>query len=79
MAEAKHESTGRKMSPGSRVLRWACSHPARSTTFIACMGVGIVLSLAFLPDDLSLARKILGGALLGGLSWLLPMMGRLLD
>ena len=38
-----------------------------------------LLAWFFLPTDISEFRRVLGGALLGLLSWLLVMMGRLLD
>jgi hypothetical protein len=40
---------------------------------------GATLCAVALPESISLPRRILGGLLVGGLSWLLVMMGRLLD
>jgi len=45
---------------------------------MACVIAGATLGAAYLPESLSMPRRLLGGALLGGLSWLIPSFGRLI-
>lgn len=73
----EHEETER--SGAATLIAVARDHPVLTGTLFLLMVVGATLSWLFLPGDLSGFRRIAGGALLGGLSWLLVMMGRLLD
>lgn len=59
--------------------RIALDHPLLSAILILCMIAGALLAWAFLPTELSTIRRLIGGALLGLLSWLIVMMGRMLD
>ena len=43
------------------------------------MLLGAGFGAALLPGDLSVIRRVLGGALLGGLAWLIPSFGRIID
>lgn len=59
------------------LLDSAARHPIATATLIASAAGGSLLAVALIPaDELSLLRRALGGALLGGLSWLLVMVGR---
>jgi hypothetical protein len=54
-------------------------HPLRAGSLAACIVAGALLGANFLPEDLSMARRVLGGALLGGFSWLISSFGRIID
>lgn len=54
-------------------------HPIATATLGASILLGALGCAVFLPESISMPRRITGGLLLGGLSWLLVMMGRLLD
>ena len=64
-----------KRSPLIEALR---RHPLRVMGLAACVLLGAALAAALLPGDLSMPRRLLGGALLGGLSWLIPSFGRII-
>ena len=74
---------GPKKTSGQRALvswaRVAREHPWLVTALAACMVAGSLLAWHFLPHEISAPRRILGGALLGFLSYLVVMMGRMLD
>jgi hypothetical protein len=53
-------------------------HPLRVMGLAACVLLGAALGAALLPGDLSMPRRLLGGALLGALSWLIPSFGRII-
>ena len=53
-------------------------HPVRVIGLMACVIAGATLGAAYLPESLSMPRRLVGGALLGGLSWLIPSFGRLI-
>jgi hypothetical protein len=53
-------------------------HPVRVIGLMACVIAGATLGVAYLPESLSMPRRLVGGALLGGLSWLIPSFGRLI-
>ena len=57
----------------------AQDHPLLTGALVLLMLAGSALAWLLLPEDISSFRRIVGGALLGGLSWLLVMMGRMLD
>jgi len=53
-------------------------HPFRVIALTVCVIAGGALGAAYLPDSLSMPRRVVGGALLGGLSWLIPSFGRII-
>jgi hypothetical protein len=59
-----------------RIMR---RHPLHVALLGACVLSGALIGAHFLPEELSMPRKVLGGALLGGLSWLIPSFGRIID
>ena len=69
----------RGRSGTSTLMAVARAHPVLTAALLGCMMAGSFLAWFFLPAEISDLRRILGGALLGLLSWLLAMMGRLLD
>ena len=54
-------------------------HPAATAALVFCIIGGAILSGALMPESISMPRRIVRGAILGGLSWLLVMVGRLID
>jgi len=70
---------GNDRSVASTLIAVARAHPGLTAALVGCMVAGSLLAWFFLPTDISEFRRVLGGALLGLLSWLLVMMGRLLD
>ena len=54
-------------------------HPAATAALVFCILGGTILAGSLMPESISLPRRVLGGAILGGLSWLLVMVGRLID
>jgi hypothetical protein len=63
---------------GDSLIERARRHPIATSTLAASILLGGVICALFLPESISLPRRISGGLLLGGLSWLLVMMGRIL-
>ena len=57
----------------------ARDHPFLAGTLGVMMGIGSIAAWSLMPEEISSLRRVLGGALLGLVSWLLVMMGRLLD
>jgi len=57
----------------------ARDHPLLVGTLGLLMAAGSIAAWFLMPEEISSIRRILGGALLGMVSWLLVMMGRLLD
>ena len=53
-------------------------HPVRVIGLMVCVFAGAALGAAYLPESLSMLRRLAGGALLGGLSWLIPNFGRII-
>ncbi|MBW2231653.1 MAG: hypothetical protein JRH17_14805 [Deltaproteobacteria bacterium] len=76
--EPAHSET-RRVAEADSLLDRARRHPIATSTLIASGLVGAVICVVYLPESISLARRVVGGLLVGGLSWLLVMMGRLLD
>ena len=74
---SEHETKSR--SGVAALTALAQDHPFLTGTLVLLMLAGAILAWLFLPEDISGLRRIAGGALLGGLSWLLVMMGRMLD
>ena len=63
-------------------MRWwqdAKAHPGASAALVACIVLGALLAGFWMPESISLPRRVIGGGLMGGLSWLLVMVGRLID
>ena len=54
------------------------NHPLRALLLAACVAAGALIGAHYLPEELSTPRRVLGGALLGGLSWLIPSFGRII-
>ena len=52
--------------------------PVSSAALALSIIAGAVLGFVLLGEDLSTARRILGGAVAGGGCWLLVMMGRVI-
>lgn len=53
-------------------------HPGATVALALCILAGAVLAALMLPESISLPRRIVGGAVMGGLSWLLVMVGRII-
>jgi hypothetical protein len=71
--DAKHEAEAEGLLATIR------SQPIRAVTLVLCMIAGATLGLLYIPEEaLSVPRRLFGGALLGGLSWLLVMVGRII-
>jgi hypothetical protein len=73
------QQEGASRSGFSTLIDVARAHPGLTGALACSMVIGSCLAWFFMPTDISDLRRILGGALLGLLSWLLVMMGRLLD
>ena len=71
---AERDESEERESLLAEVLR----HPLPSLLFVCCVLLGAVLATFYLPEDIALARRVVGGAILGGLSWLLVMVGRII-
>ena len=54
-------------------------HPLATAALVFCILGGAILAGTLMPESISWPRRVLGGAILGGLSWLLVMVGRLID
>ncbi len=54
-------------------------HPLRSISLVSFVVIGAGLGLTFLPEEMGVTRRVLGGGLLGGLAWLIPSFGGLID
>ena len=53
--------------------------PVATGTLLASVLAGAIAGFVYLPADVfSPARRVVGGALIGGLSWLLVMVGRII-
>ena len=65
-------------TPPTSLLETVRRHPLRAIALSACIVAGGVLGSMYLPESLSMPRRVLGGALLGGLSWLIPSFGRII-
>jgi len=53
-------------------------HPVPTIALVLCIVAGAVLCGLFMPESISLPRRVAGGAVMGGMSWLLVMVGRLI-
>jgi hypothetical protein len=56
----------------------AMQHPLATAALVLCIIAGAAIGSLFLPESIGLLRRVLGGGLMGGVSWLLVMMGRLI-
>ncbi|MDG2049874.1 MAG: hypothetical protein P8M78_06905 [Myxococcota bacterium] len=54
-------------------------HPVATTALVLCIVAGAILAGVFMPESISPPRRVIGGGIMGGLSWLLVMVGRLID
>jgi len=63
--DAAAETTGAGGGAWSRILRILIAHPVITATIAGSTVLGIILGLYLLPDDWTLARKIVGGAIGG--------------
>ena len=81
MQEGPGEEEGETKRPaGPRAwIAESKDHPAATAALVFCIAGGTILAGALIPESISLPRRLLGGAILGGLSWLLVMVGRLID
>ncbi|MEE3325798.1 MAG: hypothetical protein VX252_00515 [Myxococcota bacterium] len=69
----------KKESPLATWIGVARDHPLLSAALMACTVIGALAAWSLLPQEISALRRLVGGALLGVLSWLIVMMGRMLD
>ena len=53
-------------------------NPWATATLLASIVLGAAISVHFVTGDLSFVRKLCGGAIFGGLGWLLVMVGRVI-
>jgi len=53
-------------------------NPWATATLLSSIVIGAAISVHFVTGDLSFVRKLCGGAIFGGLGWLLVMMGRVI-
>lgn len=60
------------------LLAEAIRHPGATIALALCILGGAALSGLFMPESITLPRRIAGGAVMGGMSWLLVMIGRLI-
>ena len=56
----------------------ARQHPVATGALALCIVAGAVLCGLYLPESISLPRRVAGGAVMGGMSWLLVMVGRII-
>jgi len=54
-------------------------HPLRAIGLISGAVAGSALAYFLLPEEISSLRRVLGGGLLGGLSWFIVSFGSLID
>ena len=78
-AHEGHESHETPREEAEGLLATIRSQPLRAGTLALCVIAGATLGLLYIPEEaLSVPRRLFGGALLGGLSWLLVMVGRVI-
>jgi hypothetical protein len=74
-----HDRSAEDAAPRAfSLLEEARRHPGATLAFGLCVVAGVVLGGWLLPESISLPRRLAGGAIMGGLSWLLVMVGRLI-
>lgn len=71
------ETTDRESGTKS-LLAEAAEHPGATAALVVCIVGGAALAGLYMPESTSLPRRVTGGAVMGGMSWLLVMVGRLL-
>lgn len=64
--------------PRESLLDEALRHRLGTAALVLCIVGGAAIGAFHLPESIDLVRRVLGGALLGGVSWLLVMVGRLI-
>lgn len=75
--EARDDPDAREQESES-LFAEAMRHRLATAALLACIVAGAAIGGLYLPDSIGLPRRVLGGALLGGVSWLLVMMGRII-
>jgi len=60
------------------LLTEARRHPGATLALALCIVAGMILCAFLLPESISLPRRIAGGAVMGGMSWLIVMVGRII-
>jgi len=73
---AEAVASGAPSDPG--LLDFARESPLATAALALSIVAGAIIGYAFIGEELSLTRRILGGALAGGGSWLLVMFGRVI-
>ncbi len=65
--------------PEAGLLATARAHPGMTATLVLSVVIGAYAGFEVIPaESYAPARRIVGGGLLGGLSWLLVMVGRII-
>lgn len=60
------------------LLDEAMQHRLATAALLLCIVAGAAIGGLYLPESIGLLRRVLGGALMGGVSWLLVMVGRII-
>jgi len=77
--ERPHEGPHEEGREGAvSILAEARRHPGATIALALCIVAGMALSGLFMPESISLARRVAGGAVMGGLAWLTVMIGRVI-
>ncbi len=63
---------------GESLFAEAMRHRLATAALLLCIVAGAAIGGLYVPESIGLPRRVLGGALLGGVSWLLVMMGRII-
>jgi hypothetical protein len=79
MTEPEAPETDRDPEPRHPVVEYVSGNPIASGFLFAAILGGAVAGYIFFEGTLSTPRSILGGALAGFGSWLLVMVGRVID
>ena len=75
-AEAEAVASSAPSDPG--LADFARESPLATAALALSIIAGAIIGYAFIGEDLSATRRVLGGALAGGGSWLLVMFGRVI-
>jgi len=75
-AETREQAAAK---PHSGLVETVRSQPVATGTLVACVLAGATAGYLYLPAEaFSPLRRVGGGAIAGGLSWLLVMVGRII-
>ena len=74
----EEQQNGRSSGPRSWLAE-SKDHPVATSVLVLCMVGGAILAGLLMPESISPPRRIIGGGIMGGLSWLLVMFGRVLE